>query len=269
MDKNLEQQISRQCKAMKLKALEMAQGAGFAGSHIGGGFSLMEIMATLMNFVNKDETMRDRVILSKGHGAMALYPALWQQGMIKEEELVAFDKSGSGLYGHPHRNISKGIEFSAGSLALGLSYSVGVAYALKEKQSTEKVYTIVGDGECDEGLVWESLMSASNFNLNNLTVIVDKNGLQLDGLTKEIMDTGSLSDKFRAFGFHVIDVDGHNPVEIWDALSQKSEKPKAIIAKTNKANGISFLENTRDSHHCVLNKKKYQQAVEEIEKSYE
>lgn len=272
MDSTLEKKITEECRLMKLKTLGMGLGAGSSGSHIGGAFSVTEIVNTLIHFANIPHPAspeRDRIILSKGHGAMALYTALWQRGILSEEDLDGFDKNGSGMYGHPHRNLSKGIEFSAGSLGLGLSYAVGVAYSLKERSLNNHVYAIVGDGECNEGIVWEACMSASNFHLDNLTVIVDKNGWQLDGPTDEVMNTTSLENKFKAFGFSVIPVDGHHPQELWKALSEEVDLPKVIIANTVKANGISFLENTRESHHCVLTKKKYQMAVDDVNKYYD
>lgn len=255
---------------MKLKALDMAQSTSF-GAHIGGGFSAMELMACLYEVANissmADES-RDRIILSKGHGVLALYTALWKKGFMTEEDLASFETNGTQFHGHAHRNLEKGIEFSGGSLGLGISYAVGVAKACKDKGLKNRIYVILGDGELDEGIVWEALMSIVNFGLNNVTVIVDRNKYQLDGPTNDIMNLLSVEDKMKAFGYDVESVDGHSIPELLDTLGKTSEKPHAIIANTIKANGISFLMNNKMSHQCALPKKKYELAVEEIKQAY-
>lgn len=265
------EKLTDQCKAVKLKILEMTASTGKNGAHIGGSFSAVELLVALLNSGDFNrEGDRDRLVLSKGHGAMALYAALWQNGFMTEEELAGFDKNGTGLYGHPHRNPVKGLDFSGGSLGLGLSYAVGVAIGLKKKKSSHKVYVIVGDGECDEGIVWEALMCAANFQLNNLVVIVDRNRWQLDGETKGIMDSSDLALKFKSFGFETEEADGHDIGNLVDVLTRtaSSEKPVAIIAETVKANGLSFLVGTKESHMCPLSEKKYLQAIDEINKEY-
>ena len=256
---------------MKLKALELAKSTSF-GAHIGGGFSAMEIMASLYEVVNipsMEAVERDRIILSKGHGVLALYTALWKKGYISDTELSTFETDGTQFHGHPHRNLEKGIEFSGGSLGLGLSYAVGVAKACKLKGLDNTIYVILGDGEMDEGIVWESLMSIVHFHLNNMVIIIDKNGYQLDGPTDEVMELNNIKEKLVAFGFDVDVVNGHSIEELLSFLPKKSEKPRAIVAETTKAHGISFLENNKMSHQCVLTKKKYEQAVEEIKNSYD
>jgi transketolase len=270
---NMSDQIRRlekQCYEMKLKALELAQSTSF-GAHIGGGFSAMEIMATLYEIANipsMKDASRDRIIISKGHGVLALYTALWKKGYITDDELATFETDGTQFYGHPHRNLDKGIEFSGGSLGLGLSYAVGVAKACKLKGLDNSVYVLLGDGEMDEGIIWESLMSISHFQLDNIVVILDKNGYQLDGPTAEIMGLSSIEKKLEAFGLDVEIVDGHSIIELLMALSKKTGKPRVIVANTIKAHGISFLENNKLSHQCVLSKKKYEMAVEEIKSAY-
>lgn len=255
---------------MKLKALEMALNTSF-GAHIGGGFSAMEIMRCLYEVANissgTDEN-RDRIILSKGHGVLALYTALWKKGFMSEEDLSTFETDGTKFHGHAHRNIEKGIEFSGGSLGLGLSYAVGVAKACKMKGLKNTIYVLVGDGEMNEGIVWESLMSIAHFGLNNIVLIVDKNGYQLDGPTDEVMGLSSIDNKLIAFGFDVETIDGHSIEALLETLPKKSAKPRAIVANTIKAHGISFLENNKTSHQCVLIKKKYEQAVAEIKEAY-
>ena len=263
-------ELEKQCLEMKLKALDLAQSSSF-GAHIGGGFSAMEIMATLYEVANipsMEDDNRDRVIMSKAHGVLALYTVLWKKGYISEGELATFETDGTQYYGHSHRNLTKGIEFSGGSLGLGLSYAVGVAKACKMKKLHNTIYVILGDGEMDEGIVWESLMSISHFNLSNVVIIVDKNGYQLDGPTDEIMGMNSIEKKLEAFGLEVETVDGHSIDALLNVLPKKTRRPRAIVANTIKAHGISFLENNKMSHQCVLTKKKYVQAVEEIKGAY-
>lgn len=262
--------LEQQCFEMKLKALELAQSTSF-GAHIGGGFSIMEIMASLYEIANipsVEVPSRDRIIISKAHGVLALYTVLWKRGYISDEELATFETDGTQLHGHPHRNLKKCIEFSGGSLGLGISYAVGVAKACKMRRLNNIIYVILGDGEMDEGIVWESLMSISHFNLDNMVIIVDKNGYQLDGPTDDIMRLNSIEKKLEAFGLDTETVDGHSIDDLLTALSKKTGKPRAIVANTTKAHGISFLENNKMSHQCVLLKKKYEQAVDEIKEAY-
>lgn len=264
------EQIKKDVYEMKLKALDMALSTSF-GAHIGGGFSAMEILRCLYEVANipsmKDDS-RDRIIMSKGHGVLALYTALWKKGLMSEEDLATFETDGTQFHGHPHRNLTKGIEFSGGSLGLGISYAVGVAKASKMKGLGNTIYVLLGDGEMNEGIVWEALMSIINFGLNNITLIIDRNHYQLDGPTDEIMKLNSLEDKLKAFGFNVESIDGHSIESLIETLPKKSEKPRAIISNTIKAHGISFLENNKMSHQCTLSKKKYEQAVEEIKNAY-
>ena len=263
-------EIIKDCYEMKLKALDMALSTSF-GAHIGGGFSAMEIMRSLYavaHIPTMTDVSRDRIIVSKGHGVLALYTALWKTGYITDDELATFETDGTQFHGHPHRNLNKGIEFSGGSLGLGLSYAVGVAKACQLKDLQNTIYVLLGDGEMDEGIVWESLMSISNFHLNNMTLIIDRNNYQLDGSTSEVMKLNPLEDKLKAFGFDVEAVDGHSIEALIESLPKKSNQPRAIIANTVKAHGISFLENNKMSHQCTLTKKKYEQAVEEIRRAY-
>ena len=271
MTQDVIDKLNEQCYEMKLKALDMALGTGANGSHIGGAFSSMELFAALYEVANiADPTAedRDRIIVSKGHCVLSYYTALWKKGFISEDDLDSFDRNGTNFHGHPHRELEKGMEFSAGSLGLGMSYAVGVAMACKDKKLGNRIFVMLGDGECDEGIVWESLMSISNFGLDNVTVIVDRNKYQLDGITDDIMNLFSLEEKFKAFGFDVQTVDGHDVGAIADALAKEGEKPAVIIADTIKANGISFLENNKMSHHTPLTGKKHAQAVEEIKQAY-
>lgn len=264
-------ELRQQCCCMKLKALEIALNSGAFGAHIGGSFSCMEILAALYeiaNIPNGKDVTRDRVILSKGHAALALYTALHNKGFISETELETFDTAGTKFHGHPHRNAEYAIDASTGSLGLGMSYAVGTAISCKKRGYGNRVFAILGDGECDEGIVWEAAMSAAHYGLDNLTVIVDANGYQLDGETKAVMNNAGLGDKFKSFGFEVEDVDGHDIARLLEALGKRHDRPNAIIARTVKAHGISFLENNKLSHQCSLSAKKYNQAVQEIKEAY-
>lgn len=266
MDKDLK----KKAYDMKLKILELAHNASPNGVHVGGALSSVEILVALTEIATlTDKTDRDRIIFSKAHGALALYTALFQKGLIKESELSEFDHDGGVFYAHPARDISMGIEFSGGSLGLGISYAVGQAYALKQSGNNSRVYCIVGDGELDEGIVWEALMSASNFRLDNMTVIVDCNKGQLDGSVEEVMSLGNLQLKFEAFGFNTLEIDGHNINDVIRAINKESQgRPKAIIANTVKGNGVDFLTGTKESHYSVLTDKKYGKAVEQIKQAY-
>lgn len=233
--------------------------------------SIVDILAVLYSGVlnvNKENLRspeRDRFILSKGHGAVALYAVLEQQGFLTREETNTFESNGTSYYAHAHRDLSKGIEFSGGSLSLGLSFGVGVALSCKRGGLNNRVVVLVGDGECDEGLVWESAMAAGNFSLSNLTVIVDCNGMQSDGKKSEIMNHLSEADKFRAFGFEVAEIDGHQHVAIESALRLCHEsRPVAIIANTVKGKGVSFMEGNPGWHHGILTQTLFDTAISEL-----
>lgn len=265
------QQLKKDCFEMKLKALDMARNTSF-GAHIGGGFSAMEIMTSLYAVANipaMEDAERDRIIVSKGHGVLALYTVLWKKGYITEEDLDSFETDGTHFHGHPHRNLRKGIEFSGGSLGLGISYAVGVAKACQMRGLHNKIYVLLGDGEMDEGIVWESIMAISHYGLKNIVLIIDRNQYQLDGPTSEIMNIQPLESKLRSFGIKAETVDGHSIEALIEALKDNDDSPRAIIADTIKGNGISFLINNKISHQCVLSKKKYEQAVNEIKEAYD
>ena len=254
---------------LRKRILELANKAGSNGAHIGGSLSLVEILDALYSHnLNLDtyNKSRDRVILSKGHGALALYCILEMKGIISKEISDTFETNGTTVFAHAKRDVAKGIEFSGGSLSLGLSFAVGVALACRSNGQNNHIYVIVGDGECDEGLVWESVMSASHYGLDNMTIIVDCNGLQSDGFTTEIMNSISLENKFSSFGCTAISVDGHNICDITQALKAEHKgRPKAIIAHTLKGKGVSFLENQPSSHHLILNDEQYELAIKEVE----
>lgn len=252
-------------------ALEMAFQSGKNGSHVGPGLSTVDIFAALYGRVlrfdkgNTFDENRDRLIVSKGHCVLSYYAALYLSGLISIDIVHNFEKNGSHFHGHAMRNLANGIEFSGGSLSMGMSFAVGEALACRKKGLNSRVYVIVGDGECDEGLIWEAAMSASHFGLNNLTVIVDENKLQYDGLTKDVMNPLDLTSKFQAFGFDTERVDGHNPDLLAAALERQTDKPRCIIADTIKGKGVSFIEGMKEWHHAVLSEEDYRKALAEVE----
>lgn len=261
--------IKMLARRIRIDIIKTGYLSGKKGAHFGGSLSLVEILATLYHeFVNydlKDLEHRDRVVLSKGHAALALYCTLAERGFITKNELETFEQNGSEYIAHCKRNLLKGLEFSGGSLSLGLSHAVGVAYACKLKGLSNRTYVIVGDGELNEGLVWESLMFASQNKLNNLTLIVDHNHLQADGTIEEVMDTGPLKEKLSSFGFETQEADGHSVESLYSAFSCPSAtRPSAVIAETIKGKGVSFIENKVKWHHGSLNESRYQKALKEL-----
>ena len=261
-------------KALLRNIIDPAYFAGASSAHIGGALSSVDIVSTLFSEfikINKDnfeKTERDYFILSKGHACLVYYAVLAEIGFFSKDQLKLFEKTDSFLLGHPVLNKKYGIEFSTGSLGMGLSIGVGVALALKKKKTDNKVYVLVGDGECNEGSIWESVMSASHFNLDNLTIIIDKNNLQQTGKNIDIMNLGNLQSKLSSFGCETFSVNGHSTKELFDVFSSKNKttKPKAIVANTIKGKGLSFAENNNEFHHTVLTKSLYDKALEEIKK---
>jgi transketolase len=259
---------------MRKKILEMAVSAGSSSAHFGGALSITEIVSTLfvhqmkIDKTNPNWEERDRFILSKGHACLAYYAALSEIGYISSKELQTFGKNDTNLLGHPVINKDLGIDFSNGSLGMGLSLGIGVAISSKKKKKNFNVYVIIGDGECNEGSVWEGAMAAPNFKLNNLYVIIDKNNFQQTGSNKEIMSVENLIDKWSSFGWHTVELDGHNIQELCNFFdsSKKIDKPKAVIANTVKGKGFSFSENNNEWHHSVLSKSFYEKAIKELTK---
>jgi len=254
--------------------LEMAVSAGAGSAHFGGALSITEVVSTLFAYQMKIDKKnpkweeRDRFILSKGHACLAYYAALCEVGYISNNKLKTFEKNDTDLLGHPVINRNLGIDFSNGSLGMGLSLGIGVAISSKKKKKNFNVYVIVGDGECNEGSIWEGAMAAPNFKLDNLYVIIDKNNFQQTGSNKEIMNVGNLKDKWSSFGWYTVELDGHNIQELYNFFkeSKKIDKPKAIIANTIKGKGFSFSENNNDWHHSILSKSFYEKAIKELKK---
>ncbi len=209
---------------------------------------------------------RDRFILSKGHASPLLYSILAQHGLFEESELITFRKFGSKLQGHPAKDHIKGVETSTGSLGQGISIGCGIAIGLKLNSNPAKVIVYAGDGELQEGSCWEAFMQASHRNLDNLIVIIDRNRLQIDGNTEDVMGLDNLHDKLRAFNWNVIEINGHDYNQIYEAYNQakKSTKPTAVIANTIKGKGVSFMENQAGWHGKAPNDEQFAQAIKEL-----
>jgi transketolase len=245
--------------------------------HPGGSLSGVDILTTLyfkeMN-INPDKPKdlnRDRFVLSKGHAAPLLYSILARKGFFDASELTNLRKYGSMLQGHPNMNDVPGVDMSTGSLGQGISTAVGMALAGKIDNKDYKVYALLGDGELEEGQVWEASMAAAHYKLNNLIAFIDNNGLQIDGPCREVMSSDPIDEKFKAFGWNVIKIDGHNYEEIINAVDQAKksmDKPTAIVAKTVKGKGVSFMENQVSWHGSAPSKEQCEEALKEIRGEY-
>ena len=264
--------LKNYAKNLRRTILNTAFKAGSKSAHIGGALSSADIVSVLfgkvMNF-NKDnihDQKRDRFILSKGHACLAYYAGLFEKGLISQEEVNTFEEDGSNLLGHPVMNKKIGIEFSTGSLGMGLSIGIGLALASQKKKLDFKTYVLLGDGECNEGSIWEAAMCAPNLKVENLVVIIDKNKFQQTGTNSEIMSVDPLEDKWKAFGWHVSSVDGNDTETLsnyFDKINYK--KPNLLVPNTTKGKGFKFSENNNAWHHGVLSKKIYDEALNELE----
>ncbi len=250
---------------MRKTILEVSLNCG-ESAHIGGGLSIVEILATLygeiMNLNLKKPS--DRFVLSKGHGFLGLLSVLHCKKFISKKEIMKFQTDGSELIAHPIVNPKFGIESSNGSLGQGLSFGAGLAIAYKKKNKKNSVFVLVGDGECYEGSIWEAAIACTESSLDNLTVIVDCNGFQNDGAINKKMNSKELLKKWKGFGWDTFACDGHNIVELLKVFKKKTSKPKAIIAKTIKGKGVSFMEKNNDWHHGRLTKKLFDLAIKQI-----
>lgn len=258
-------------KLMRLDALEMARTAGRAGTHLGGSFSSMDIIAVLYGAIlnikkeEPDWEKRDRFITSKRHCYLASYAALYRSEMITHDELMSFHTDGELLAGYPWLP-KNGLDFSGGSLGMGLSVGIGMALSAKRKKLDYNTYVLLGDGECNEGSNWEGFMSANKFSLDNLVVIIDNNHMQFDGSEEDIMPIGSFSEKLKAFGFETVDVNGHSIEELCGAFETKHvNKPLAIVANTIKGYGLPSIEGKPQSHHVELADSDYEYMIKCIE----
>jgi transketolase N-terminal domain/subunit len=247
--------------------------ANAKSGHPGGSLSASDIL-TVLYFEEMDISKenvkgidRDRFVLSKGHASPLLYSTLYEKGFLDEEELLTFRKINSHLQGHPNMNYVDGVDMSTGSLGQGISTAVGMALANKLDNNDHRVYALLGDGECEEGQVWEAAMSAAHYKLDNLCAIVDFNGLQIDGDIKEVMNPTPIDTKFKAFGWNVLTINGHDIKEIENAFEEARNtkgKPTMILAHTVKGKGVSFMENNAGWHGNAPNKEQCEIALREL-----
>lgn len=262
------EEIARRIRIDIIKAVHNA-GSG----HPGGSLSAADLITALyfgeMNVDPRNPKMegRDKFVLSKGHAVPAQYAALGERGYFPVEEMMSLRKLGSPFQGHGNCHKVAGIEMSTGSLGQGVSAAVGMALANRLDRSKGRIYVLLGDGELQEGIVWEACMSAGHYKLDNLCVIVDWNGLQIDGKNDDVMRVAPIADKFRAFGFHTVETDGHDFARIFDAFDEAGGvkgSPSAIIARTVKGKGVSFMEDQAGWHGKAPNEEQAREAVEEL-----
>ena len=270
MDATLKKKLEITACKVRMGIIEGVHSA--KSGHPGGSLSIADTLTYLyfakMNVYpdKPDEPQRDRLVLSKGHTAPALYSTLAQRGFFPEEELKSLRHIGAMLQGHPCIHIP-GVDMSSGSLGQGISAACGMALSAKVSSDTYKVYTILGDGEIEEGQVWEAAMFAAHYKLDNLVAIVDNNGLQIDGKIEDVMSPYPIVDKFKAFGWHVIEMDAHDFDSIEAAFNEAesvSGQPVAIIQKSVKGKGVSFMENNVSWHGSAPNDEQYEQAIGEL-----
>ena len=273
MNQNELKSLKTAAARIRLGALEAVHAA--ASGHPGGSLSIAEILAYLyfkeMNIDPKNPKMadRDRFVLSKGHTAPGLYAALAERGFFDRAELKKLRQVDSFLQGHPDMKIIPGVDMSAGSLGLGISSACGMALAAKVDKKDYRVYTIVGDGESEEGQVWEAAMFAAHYKLDNLVAVIDWNGLQIDGPVTEVMNPTPHDEKLRAFGWHVISINAHDFDAIEAAFAEAKTvkgKPTAIIAKSTKGKGVSYMENSCEWHGQAPKEDLYKVAIADLEK---
>lgn len=258
---------------IRMSILELCHRLGTNAAHLGGCLSLADIMHVLYTEVLKynpndplDEN-RDRVIMSKGHGSIAMYSAMCEVGLIKDLDSIGNLTGRDNIYYKQEvRSPNNRIEFSSGSLGQGLAYAIGIAWSLKQKgNNNSKVYVFIGDGECGEGSVWEAASIASHLKLDNIVAIVDKNDLQIDGWVRDINSQELMCERWKSFGFEVLEINGHNPKDIKKALTiETTGSPKAIIAHTVKGKGLSFVENDAEWHQNVVTDDLYEKGLLEL-----
>ena len=262
-------QLNSISEEVRLHILRAAQNSG-GSSHLGGSLSLVEILVSLygkvmnVNPTSVLDSERDRMILSKGHGALALFATLFKFGFMNEHDFDTYMKNGSELIAHPIMNLNRGIESSNGSLGHGLGMATGIAWALKTIGSKAQVFVVMGDGECSEGSIWEAAATAFNYELNNITAVVDCNGFQNDGITSKSTQFPMLFEKWKSFGWEAKLVDGHNFDSLISAFKGTYKLPKVILAKTIKGKGVSFMESNNQWHHNRLTETKYGEALNSI-----
>lgn len=248
----------------RLRLLQMHFESGVG--HIGGNLSALDLLLALYHWVLRQN---DLFVLSKGHSAGALYVALWSIGALSDEELRQFHKDGTRLSGHPPAGAIAEITFATGSLGHGLGLASGLALGKKLKAEPGRIFCLTSDGEWNEGSCWESLIFAAHHNLDNLTLVVDCNGLQGFGTTREVANLEPLAEKFRAFGLPTTEINGHDFEQICLSLNKGSARPLVVVANTTKGCGVSFMENEMKWHYLPMNAEQYEQARREVEESCE
>lgn len=272
MSQTLTQQLAPMCKSVRRDIVEMTHHAG--SGHPGGSLSAVELMVGLyfhaMRHDPKNPTWkdRDRFILSKGHACPVHYSVLAHAGYFPVEELNTLRKFGSRLQGHPNMHLLPGLDNSSGSLGQGLSVSNGLAIAAKLNKQDYRIYCLLGDGEIQEGQVWEAAMTAAHYKLDNVCALLDYNNLQIDGCCEDVMGIAPLTDKWRAFNWHVIEIDGHCMEQVLAAYEEAKAtkgKPSIIIARTIKGKGVSFMENRAEWHGTAPNKEQLAKALAELQ----
>ena len=264
-------ELEKIAREVRRTILEEVHAAG--SGHPGGSLSAADIMTALyfevMNIDPADpgKEDRDKFVLSKGHAAPVLYAALAHRGFFPVEDCLQLRKLGSRFQGHPNMHKVPGVEMSTGSLGQGFSVAVGMALAAKMDHPGSRVYALLGDGEIQEGIIWEAAMAAAHYHLSNMTAIVDWNGLQIDGKNDDVMTVRPIDEKFRAFGWNVLSCDGHDMAAILEAFSEASactDKPSVIIAKTHKGQGVSFMTDDPGWHGKAPNDEQFEQAMKEL-----
>jgi transketolase len=271
ISEELVRDLDDKAQRLRIQVLDMIFAA--QSGHMGGSFSAADIVACLyfhilrLDAQRPDWPERDRFLLSKGHAAPLLYAALAERGFFPREELRTFRQLGSRLAGHPERMRTPGVETTAGPLGHGVSVGVGLALAARLQKQAWRTYVLVGDGEMQSGIFWEGVMAAGKYGLENLTVIMDDNDVQLDGRVHDIMPMEPVVDKWRAFNWHVMEIDGHNTRQILEALAAMPHyhsRPTAIVAHTVKGKGVSFMENQSAWHGKAPNREEYDRAMAEL-----
>jgi transketolase len=270
-------ELERYATVLRIHCVRMVAVA--KAGHLDSSLSAADIVAALYYRVLRHDPRkpkwpeRDRFVLSKGHGAPIQYAALAEHGYFPADDLMGLRQIGSHLQGHPDMTRTPGIEVSTGSLGQGLSMSVGICLALRLDglDETAQVFTLMSDGDCQEGQSWEGAMSAAHYEIPNLTAIVDYNHLQTDGTTEEVMDTGDVRAKFEAFGWDAVEIDGHDMDAIVESLerSRTIDRPSAIVCQTKKGRGVSFMEDRFGFHGKAPSQEQAEQAMEELEATYE
>jgi len=272
MDTKTMKDLKNKARTVRKDIINMLSEA--KSGHPGGSLSAVEVLTYLyfkeMNIDPKEPNKedRDRFVLSKGHGAPVLYSVLSEKGYFPKNELMKLRKTVAMLQGHPDMKDTPGIDMSTGSLGQGLSAANGMALAGKLDSKSYRVFALIGDGEMQEGQIWEAAMTAAHYRLDNVTAFIDNNGLQIDGFNKDVMNVEPIKEKWEAFGWHTITIDGHDFEQIEKAVIEAKNtkgKPTAIIAKTVKGKGVSFMENEAGWHGVAPNKEQTEQALKELE----